>query len=679
MQHRTKVRLFWLFLGTLVTLSAVVPLAVVYVPDVYRNLMIRRLTSDDFDKREEALNFVIIELRKDEPHASVLPGVIGRLDVPNEENFLQIVQALDVAGRWSRPPIPDEAWLRWLGTIIDDPTPEARQLACRFLARLPDLANDTRVIDTLEQLLSDTDQGVRYQALLAAAELFGAASDPLPYDRMIAAATEDESDRVARQAWLLLGLIDPVSGVAARWSERSPQVAQAILWAALRTNPDLPTPAIEALNDSETDPRVRAMAAYALSYSPKAEARDAMVAVIARETADPGSDPQRLVWRTILGVPIDKTDANDPAANALVGFRGKGQFRGLNDPLYLSAVHRFGPVVPVLELKRQDALDELDPDAPDLIDHPDVLRWSQQNMVALAKFEGLPPGRQPIPLSPAMQPAVQLAALAVTAELDPQALVPFLKARVSTVRDRACIIAMQRLTTEQQTELAETLLKDFSDEAKMSGAMIAGLTNVRPTGHLGSPFAPPSAGDPIDLLTYWAEHGSTWTIQQMMRIALWMQGRPPPEAGDMERTIPGMLVHEDIPWTSVLLALAHRRHPEAMRFLLATRDELSDDPLDLIVDPLELFDEHRWWLVLRTQLADDAPQFWPWADPDLLNFQVEVLRSWYLLHRNRPDTLYRERDKANSMSHHGRSNGRNRSVTAGSSPPNSFSRFADRL
>ena len=63
------------------------------------------------------------------------------------------------------------------------------------------------------------------------------------------------------------------------------------------------------------------------------------------------------------------------------------------------------------------------------------------------------------------------------------------------------------------------------------------------------------------------------------------------------------------------------------------RARVASALLLMAVEPLAmLFDPLRYAGVLRRYLPG-MPAFWPWADRATQDFQVEVIREWYLLHR----------------------------------------------
>src|SRR5690606_13564304 len=97
----------------------------------------------------------------------------------------------------------------------------------------------------------------------------------------------------------------------------------------------------------------------------------------------------------------------------------------------------------------------------------------------------------------------------------------------------------------------------------------------------------------------------------------------------MELDAASLLLRDDLPRSTILLAMLHRDDPAALDHLLNPRGDVGPDVLDLL-------DRRRWWHVLRRYLPPDAPPLWLWADPELEDFQIDVLRCWWLLHRHRP-------------------------------------------
>jgi hypothetical protein len=115
-----------------------------------------------------------------------------------------------------------------------------------------------------------------------------------------------------------------------------------------------------------------------------------------------------------------------------------------------------------------------------------------------------------------------------------------------------------------------------------------------------------------------------WTVAMVQRLGLWMAGDD--TAIDIPAT--SLLTRSDLPKTTIILAMLHRKDYAALNALLNPRGETG-------FDLVELLDQSRWWWVLSRYLPDDAPPVWVWADSDLEQFQIDVLRDWYLTHRQR--------------------------------------------
>jgi hypothetical protein len=96
----------------------------------------------------------------------------------------------------------------------------------------------------------------------------------------------------------------------------------------------------------------------------------------------------------------------------------------------------------------------------------------------------------------------------------------------------------------------------------------------------------------------------------------------------MDELASGLLLRPDLPTTTILLAMLANGRTAALDYLL---NPAGEEHLPLA----QLFDQSRWWYVLRRFLPTDAPPFWVWADADLERFQIDVLRDWYLLNRHK--------------------------------------------
>ena len=479
------------------TTAVVGPLAWWGAPHAVRWRLMGKLTSSDLAERQRGLNYVI---RRAGDRPGVLDGAIRQaiktMDAGDQENFLQIANALQLAGKWRRPPIPTGPWLYWIEALGADPDAEARIMAAQQVGRLRSLAGDPRLAEMLREWLDDDDGQVRYNALVGAAELAGCARDNDLYVSLIADATRDTETVVARQAWIFLGLLGAAGGASV--GEDLPlEVAEAAAWAVANTSD---------------------------SHGPEAVAE-----------------------------PVDEMTA------------------------------------------------------------------------LLARLEGTAVGERRIVVEDNWSDTLRLAAVAVTRDPDPADLRSVLGSPLPAVRDAACVVAAERFTPEQNEGLVRSLLTDFSDDAKRSGAILAGLTGLHG-----------------DLLTDKMRDEDVWAVRQVHRLGMWMQGRLP----EMDDHAPGLLTRDGLPTTTVLLAMLHCGRPEAMDFILAPRadePEFSAESLNLPtsegVAPValrKLLVHYRWHRVLRRYLPDDAPPLWLWADDRQQQLQIDVLRNWYLLNPRTP-------------------------------------------
>ncbi len=569
------------------------------LPRWYIHHQIENLTADATAHREQALNYVVHRAATD---PRVLQGAIDQLAVEDPTNFLQIANALDRAGQWRRPMIPDQPWLRWLNALGADPAPQARINAAMRLAQLTDLADHRDVLAMLKRWLADPDPDVRHQTLTTLTHLVGRATDRSPYESFLTHAADDPSPTTAHDAWILRGLLRSATTLNADWHNQPPQIAHAMLWATASSHaPALPEAVIQAIEGLHPDPAVQAMAAYCLHLSTTDQARQTLTQLFQSIAPTVGEPQQVFLWRTVLSMtkPGDAADAQPtpPPAHWTTQQLVDWLDDPVTQPATLSALYRgLAPRDGVLQ---------------QLTDQPgcDALK---RPLALLAVLEGLTVDQAAIPIPPDMPDMLRLATVAVTQNPQPNDLAPLFRSDEATMRDLACVVAMDRFTPHQLSDIVESLLKDFSDNAKRSGAILAGLTGTQP-----------------QLLAKAQNLEDTWSVQQIHQLGMWMQGQRP----EMDQVVPGLLSRDDLPTSTILLALLHRDHPAAWDYLLGPRGLADEDLIDL-------FDQLRWWRIVQRYLPNNAPPFWVWADPQLEQFQIDVLRQWHLLHHHYQQPSY---------------------------------------
>lgn len=645
-------------MSLLVTLVIAMPIAFLSTPTLIRWNMSRWIVSSDMQHRQRALNYVA---GRADSQPKVRDMAIEALSVPDDINFQQIFHALDVAGQWQRPPVTNAAWLRWLDILGHDKDAQARIMAIRQTTDMTDLANDKRLISLFSSWLVDGDPQVRYNALIALADLSGHAksstqSPGQPSDQssnqiqqLLASMTADPLPNIAAEAWLFLGLLDPASGKVANWRQADPAVAAAILWATMRTNPDRPAAAIEALKDAAVPASVRASAAYALHVNHSPETSKALQSVITPDdisAVNSITDANWIAWRAILSLnealplPVIQSDEKEETARPMLWAALYKNARQImddrlhdmpaptknNNPLDLPAESTPTRPPDVMRLATSLA-DRLTPER--LLSHP---------VSALAILEGL--DRNSTNLGPCPEtasPYVKLAWTRATLTPSVETLRDLFTSDSAPVRDSACVIAWQRFDDATNTKLIASLLRDYNDNAKRSGAILAGLTKLKPTVT--------EKGVTTDLLLQKMENEDIWTVKQIHRVGLWMQGRLP----EMDHQMAGLMSRHDLPISTLILAMLYKQPVRAMNELFSPLTDPPQfkpeslnarTPADHAITLMDLLVQYRWLHVLQALQPKQELTLWLWADTGLQEFQLQVIRDHWLLTRPNAKTAW---------------------------------------
>lgn len=595
-----------LAISLVVTAAVVFPTLWWAQPHMVRRHVLDHLNSDNEQDRARALNYILRVGAKD---PRVIHGVIDRMAQLNDDRFAHVMIVLDQLGMWRRPTIPPDQWLRWLSTLSAEKDPKARILAAQELAKLTDLNNHAAVLDMLERLMGDANTDVRYNTLVATSGLWSVNHNNDKLRHIIAKGSNDPEPEVARQTWIFLGLTGLPNDMKTNWRAVAPRAALPMFWTLTRAAPENPAAALEAIGDRQTPFAVRAAAIFSLAYAKSADAADALLEAMSANANDTLSEEDAVVmWRAILaGAAIDepvRTQAQSVQLKRIV--EQVAMHTWPNDailaPLAIAATYRLG--VPTTFQPSQAI-----PQNEDL----------RPALAALAAAESVTSGVSPPPLYDNAPALYQLALVERLDKPDPSILLDVLADEMPMLRDQACVVAASRFTREQNTELARGLLVSFSDDGQRSGAFLAGLTDARPRGRTESS---PSQEQDVDLLLSRLEIEDDWRQAQIFRVGLWMQGR----LSELDGVgIEALLTRKDLPTTSLLLAMLHKRDHNALEYLLNPRGEPRMDLIDLLV-------HKRWWRVLKKYLPADAPlDLSLWADEEVQQFQIDVLRNWYLL------------------------------------------------
>jgi hypothetical protein len=243
-------------------------------------------------------------------------------------------------------------------------------------------------------------------------------------------------------------------------------------------------------------------------------------------------------------------------------------------------------------------------------DSPALPAEASSTLRQLAKLEIMPAKSADIAIEADSPPMIRLQAVRVSRSSQPADLMSVFDAKESTLRDLACLAALQRFTTEQCRELAKDLIASFSAQQRMAGAILGGM--VEKDAQL------------MELLQYRADQNDDWILQQHYRLGLAMQGHA---AAGFDPA--GLLAKDKMPRTTVILALLHLGRLEGVDWLL---NPFGSPPVDLRL----VLDTARFAHVLTRYLP--APSIGFWAEGKVQQMQIDRLRDWYLIHR--PDLTF---------------------------------------
>jgi len=553
-------------------------------------------------------------------HPRLVSTLIQRLTESDDAAFTVLVSMLKEAGRWRCPPVPAPAYVRWLVQLTDSHDAASRATAARRGGEANQLADEPGLRHLVERWLEDRDPAVRREGLLAAAELAAVAGSRDELLTLIARSRRDTDVAVARRAWILLDQFDAASEDVLPLDPR-PTVSAATLWAA-KLPADRIDEALRPLADRDARQRLVGMNAYVSAVRRGELDRGVIVSRVATVAADRGRMPtdqagRVRLWRMLLALRAIDAHRVDPASRRLFAeFSDPVADDPLHQPLAVVAAHCYPSVALAATVHYAD--------------HP---------VRALAAIEGLRVNERSVRLAADAPPLLRAMAVAVTSTPATENLRPALGSRESTLRDLACTIAARRLEPPELRDLVESLLRDFSDHAKQSGAILAGLSGVHG-----------------DLLAGKMRNEDNWAVRQMQRLGMWLQGRPVhDEQGrplNMPKLAASLLARDDLPRSTILLAMLHMRRAQAAGGSATAGPESSADsrpernhedqadPLAILLHPRgtdwidlhEMLATRRWWHVLQPYLPPEAPPLWLWADKELQDFQIEVLRCWYLVH-----------------------------------------------
>ncbi|MCC5828996.1 MAG: hypothetical protein JJU36_06065 [Phycisphaeraceae bacterium] len=654
-RQRRRRRLYLrLLIGALVITGSLPVFALLMMPGIHHRLMIARLSSEDDERRQRAIAY-LVQRGPEDP--GLVSAAAARLDGASDAVFQSIKQGLDTIGKWNRPPVSDASWIRWMESLAEYPDPVSRLFLATRIAEDIDLLSNPAFAAIWPKLAEDDDEQVRHEMIFALAARLRADPEDIDGQILLIQGIGDESAAVARDAAILTGFFKPwATGISANPARVPLPVGMAMLWSAMRTNPDQPRTAMEIAANEQLPLRMRSMAVWALSLSDDERAAGFLRDQRARlATDDHNAMPGELVWTLIRYAGRNGID-DERSVRAWLGdlIEAGSLTSGARRPIWAS-VHRHPELL-------------LGDDAVARMLRDDPVAW-----IAGAESPWMTPDTElqpPEALLDAVRSEPWWLGRALNRQtITPADVWPLLVSPISTYRDHGCLLSVQGLTDDQLETLIRRLLLELDDAPRFSGAMLSGLTGIRPKIELDG-----RERDLLELRLRSARDTGRLNHVRMMQLGLWMQGEVELE----DHQLGAWMLHDELPRTSVLMAMMHRGDLRAVDRLLELqhpmvipltaldlrspaerrRDREAEATVDLpnagtedertTLELVELLVDYRWAGVLAHFLNDDAPRPDLWTDRWLAEFQVELLRYWRLTtdrvfsdrpmdHQNDPD------------------------------------------
>ncbi|MEM9915491.1 MAG: hypothetical protein AAF911_11060 [Planctomycetota bacterium] len=239
--------------------------------------------------------------------------------------------------------------------------------------------------------------------------------------------------------------------------------------------------------------------------------------------------------------------------------------------------------------------------------------WSQR----LNTLDAQAPDSIDITFDDAMPHQVRIAAVRAGRNAEPAWLLDTLRVNDRAgLRDLAVLTLAQRFDPGELEPFIERLILDHDPDARLSGAVLSGLTS---TGTAALEAA--------------AERPHPVAVRRGIEVSLWMQGQRPELDGQLEPLLGSGVV----PDSTLLLAMLHGdRSRAALDHLLALGTDQPDDPWEALQQTLSLLTTERWSAVLTTYLPDRAPALLAHTDSAAMAAWIADLRAWHALYRGQP-------------------------------------------
>lgn len=600
-------------------------------------------------------------------------SLLAALNPNTDAQLLQVIDLLDTRLLWSKQWAPPSLWVRWLSVLAQSNDELTQFNTAKRLGELPEAVDDDNVLAALSRLATSEHETVRAAVLRVCAGYAAIATDPTDYEQLIFAFGRDANKHIARRAWMIVGHLNPLSGFAVNWKEADPFVAEAMLWAAVKTNQENPKPAIDAWNHG-----MQAEAAFALiQATPKSSAfRSKSGKVLLNSLVTPptnqrdllrywrslpvlhddwaavvyGETPQKIfptLFKTLDDVSIRKGSYRHVIEAAVYYSRiGFHPLTWEDDDAALTAawiegLHR-GPLETLNAIPTvyyQAASELLTPTGVELsrieVDAERFNKGTKQLTSLLAAAGSDDPRPQFVISNPLDKYGNDPQSLGLWIAIHAEGMrhlefedsqMPHLKTTERVLRgneeDRRAAAALYFGMINHRPTLIDGFSLDFPRRYPnldietirvMSDAELSdlGLSRVDALSALldAAEAAPPSANRIAEA--------------KLLKLALWMRG----DLGDEFTPIAeAMLFDKDVPTSTVLMCLLHMQRPAALDYLFG--DLASPRP-----DLHKLFIQERYWHVFRRFVDTSDLPLWLWGDPEAQAFQLEAMQQWYAVNQ----------------------------------------------
>lgn len=613
-------------------------------------------------------------------------SLLQALKPEDDAELLRVVDLLDTRLLWSRQWAPLDLWVHWLSVLADSQAELTQFNTAKRIGELPEAADDPRVFETLQKLAASEHDTVRAAVLNATAGYAALAKDPTGYEQIIFELGEDTNLYIARRAWMIVGHLEPLSGFAVNWKQADPFVAEAMLWAAVKTNPENPMPAIDAWQSGK-----QALSALALheaypSWRPwKTEAGKQLLSAL-RKPIETEAD-LLWYWRTlpvlhdawedlilddIRGVFFEALFAKlspakirasryrnviaamiyygrvgyepkkwDTPDNTLMLAWAEGLQRG---PLEITQVESLTFYEQVSRMLTPFEIEHFNEDGG-VIDRSIIERFSYQGEYYWEQYRSLlaaagsdhPIYAETPPLSECPQDYISLNFwLAVNTE---------------QARNRSKISPPVQPSKPPHIDTYASRLNNQITEHRVAAALYSAMIDAKPTliSGISANFLrkhPDLTNDAlramsddelaalglrrVDALPALLEaaeaappSANRSVEAKLLQLALWMRG----DLGDdFTPTAEAMLYDKELPTSTVLMGLLHKQRPVALDYLFG--DLVTPRP-----DLHKLFVQERYWHVFRRFVDTSDLRLWLWGDPEAQAFQLEAMQQWYAVNR----------------------------------------------